>query len=165
MPKLSKGTHLFFIDPEDDSTVKVYKPKNIDGIDAPLTDIDITGLDDEGFEYEGGMAQPGDVSVTLDLDPDKPSHMRLYALMKTNPRPVLHFAVGWSDGTEQPSGTTADGWDFSSPTGRAYSIFRAHVKSMPQSFTINAMVGGTVTLKMSGDPDLKPKGYTTPVAP
>ncbi|WP_041522987.1 phage tail tube protein [Gilvimarinus agarilyticus] len=159
MPKLSKGTHLFFIDPDDDSTVKVHKPKNIDGIDAPLTDIDITGLDDEGFEYEGGMAQPGDVSLTIDLDPDIPSHYRMYELMTQSPRPVLQWAVGWSDGTEEPSGTHADGFDFTTAvTGRAYSLFRGHVKSMPQSFTINAMVGGTVAVKMSGSPVLMKKG-------
>lgn len=160
MPKLSKGTHLFFIDPADDSTVKVHKPKGIDGIDAPRTDIDVTGLDDDGFEYEGGMAQPGDASITLDLDPDKPSHMRMYELMKQDPSAVVHWAVGWSDGDEEPSGTHAAGWDFSVATGRAYSIFRGHVKSMPQSFAVNAMVSGTVTVKMSGEPDLKAKGYT-----
>src|SRR5690554_5840374 len=140
MAKLSKGTELFFIDPEDDSVTKVHKPKSIDGIDAPLTDIDVTGLDDEGFEYEGGMAQPGEASITLDLDPDQPSHFRMYQLMKQNPRPVLHWAIGWSDGTAKPTvDTETKAFDMTAPA-RAYSLFRAHVKSMPQSFTLNAMV-------------------------
>lgn len=97
----TQGTHLYAIDPADDSVLTVGCVTSIDGIDTTLEQIETTCLDSPARTYLAGLATPGAATFGINVDPSDPSHIRLHELKVSGA--VLEWAIGWSDGTAAPT--------------------------------------------------------------
>lgn len=149
----TKGTHLYFIDPRDDSITKLACPKAVTGFSSSATSIDTTCLDSDGMESDPGMPTPGVISVPVDFDTAKPSHMKLEGLRKAGLR--CKWALGFGDGVAAP--TVDSSGDFELPDTRSWILFNAHVADIPLDFAVNANVASTFSLQQSGDREIIPK--------
>ena len=63
--------------------------------------IETTCLRDKTRRYVAGLTTPGQGSINLNADPQSPSHLELFELSKT--KEIIKFAIGWSDGTSNPT--------------------------------------------------------------
>jgi hypothetical protein len=153
MAKKTQGTQLYFIDPANDSVVEVGCVLNIDGIDTTNEQLDATCLSDLARRYESGLATPGQATFGINIDPTDASHLRLHQLKVAGTS--LQWAVGWSDGTSDPTVDTAEHFDVTAD--RSWITFEGYMASFPFSFAQNAFVTSNVGIQVSGEPQLFPK--------
>lgn len=149
MAKLAQGTQIYFIDPEDSSIVEVYCATTFSPGGNPADQLETTCLADASRSYLPGLRTPGQATMTINADPEAASHVRLYELAEENPQPTLQFAIGWSDGTDDPSGVDSDG-DFELPDTRTWFLFEGYVSDFPFDFAQNTVVTSQVTIQRSG---------------
>lgn len=155
MTRKTQGTRLFVVDPADASVITVGKVTSINGIDTTLDQLDTTGLEDLARTYEAGLATPGNANFTILFDPADGGHVRLHELKKAGTQ--LNWAIGFSDGTDVPTGVSS-GADFDTmPTTRSWINFNGYMSSYPFDFALNAVVQSSVGIQVSGDPVLTPK--------
>jgi hypothetical protein len=153
MSKLTKGTHVFFIDPEDGSVIRVKGVTAFNPGSTPADQVETTDLEETvARRYKKGLITPGQASATVQADSAESSHMRLHQLHQLSGGdddngPVIHWAVGWSDGTEAP---TADSDGFVLPTTRTWFTFDGYVSDFPFDFQLNAVVATALTIQRSG---------------
>lgn len=153
MPRLTQGSQLFFLDPVGPTVTEVDCATAITGIEASRDQIETTCLAGDARTYEPGMPTPGQASVTINFDPAEPSHVRLHELYRAGTK--VEWALGWSDGTAPPTVGTAD--DFDLPTTRSWLNWNGYVANVPFDFALNAVVGSTMPIQLSGFPVLTPK--------
>lgn len=157
MPVLrSQGTDLYFIDPATNEVVLVGCPTSIEGISAPIEQVEVTCLGDQARAYIPGLKTPGPATFTLQFDPADPSHIRLNELYNANS--TVNWALGFSDGTEDPTADSAG--EFLLPTTRSFLTFEGYVADFPFSIALNTVVTSTLSVQISGDRIVTPK--TTP---
>lgn len=149
----TQGTHLYTIDPYDDSLLVVGCVTSIDGIDTTIEQIETTCLESSTRTYVGGLATPGTATFGINTDPSDDSHVRLHQLKVS--ATDLKWAIGWSDGTAVP--TVDSLGDFVLPTTRSWIQFDGFMNSFPFSFAQNAVVQSTVGIQVSGEPVFVPK--------
>lgn len=148
----TQGTQIFFVDPAIDSVVAVECAISLDGISAPRDQLESTCLDSPARTYEAGLATPGQFTVGINFDPGSPSHLRLMELWESGEK--FEMAVGYSDGTAVPTGVDTAGM-FELPTTRSWLIFHdTYVADFPQTFALNTLVTSTISLQLSGFPEL-----------
>lgn len=152
MAKKTQGTMLWFKDPDTGEPELVGCVTSITGITASRDQIEVTCLDSDAREYEAGMPTPGQAQFAINFDPADPSHVRLHALYKLGT--TLEWAIGWSDGTSVPTTNTAG---FVTPTTRSWILFDGYITDLPFDFSLNAVVASTVSVQVSGFPDLVPR--------
>ncbi|MHA6196827.1 phage tail tube protein [Pseudomonas wadenswilerensis] len=70
---------------------------------APKEQIEDTCLSSKERTYKPGLRTPGQASLTINADPDNASHMRLHQLSEADGDNTIKWAVGWADGTAEPS--------------------------------------------------------------
>ena len=154
----TQGTHLYIVDPDASVGSEILRIEcsiNIDGISAPRDQIEITCLEDVARQYESGMPTPGQMTVGVNFDPSKPSHVRIYELWSAGTK--FDAAIGYSDGTAAPT-LASDDESFDFPTSRSYMELKdTYVADVPQSFALNAVVTANVSLQLSGFPTLYKK--------
>jgi len=155
MSVLTKGTHVYFIDPDDLSIVTVEKVTAFNPGGAPADQIEDTGLEDQDRTYKKGLRTPGQASLTINADPQKESHVRLHELSEESADRYVKFAVGWSDGTAAPT-ADSDG-EFVLPTSRTWFTFQGYVSDFPLDFALNAVVTTAATIQRSGGSQWTPK--------
>jgi len=156
MAKLTKGTQIFFIDPELDSNGDSNGPAVISVQCAtafspggnPADQIETTCLEDFDRSYQPGLRTPGQASLTINADPENDSHVRMHQLSEENPQPVLKWAVGWSDGTAAPDVDSAG--DFVLPDSRTWFVFEGYISDFPFDFSQNAVVTSNISIQRSG---------------
>ncbi len=150
MSILTQGTHVFFIDPADNSVVQVKGATAFSPGGAPSDQIETTALEDFDRKYKKGMRTPGQASLTIQADPKEPSHVRLHALSESNDQTVqiLKWVVGWSDGVAPP--TVDVGGNRVLPTTRTWYEFEGYVSDFPFDFALNTVVTTQVTIQRSG---------------
>lgn len=149
----TQGTHLYTIDPADDSLLLVGCVTTLDGIDTTLEQIETTCLESAARTYVAGLATPGTASFGINFDPADDSHVRLHELKVAGT--TLQWAVGFSDGTAAP--TIDSNGDFVLPATRSWITFEGFMNSYPFSFAQNAVVTSTVGIQISGEPVVVPK--------
>lgn len=157
MAVVTKNTMLYVLvpkiaDPTQSEVLKVGCPKTLETGGDPVDEIDVTCLDSDAREYVAGLGNPDTATFDIDADPRDPSHIRLYQLSQDVPgeqRPVLDWAVGWSDGTAAPS-VNATGDAFELPDTRTWFTFHGYVSNFPFSFAVNSTVQTTVSIRRSG---------------
>lgn len=149
----TQGTHLYTIDPADDSLLLVGCVTTLDGIDTTLEQIETTCLESAARTYVAGLATPGTASFGINFDPADDSHVRLHELKVAGT--TLQWAVGFSDGTAAP--TIDSVGDFVLPSTRSFITFEGFMNSYPFSFAQNAVVTSTVGIQISGEPVVVPK--------
>lgn len=150
MSILTQGTHVFFIDPADDSVVQVKGATAFNPGGAPSDQIETTALEDFDRKYKKGMRTPGQASLTIQADPSEPSHVRLHGLSESNDQTeqIVKWVVGWSDGVAPP--TVDVGGDWTLPTTRTWYKFEGYVSDFPFDFALNTVVTTQVTIQRSG---------------
>ena len=150
MSVLAQGTHVFFIDPADDSVVQVKRATALTPGGSPAGQIQETALEDADHQYRRGLREPGQASMTVNADPNEPSHIRLYELSKSNSQneEKLKWVVGWSDGTEPPTVDVDGSWVL--PTTRSWFKYEGYVSDFPFDFQLNAIVTTQLTIQRSG---------------
>ena len=111
-------------------------------------DIEVTPLSErKARQYMAGLETPAEAKLTINVNPQDPVHVRLYALRNK----TLKWALGWSDGTATPTLSSPDGDDFTLPTTRTWFTFDGHIKTFPFSFEGNNVVKTAITIKRSGE--------------
>ena len=110
-------------------------------------DLITTNLDSVAVEKIPGLPDNGDVTITINLNPDDESHQFLELNAGTANR--FQFCVGFSDGTEPP---TALASEIVPPDAadRTSQTFLAGIKSFRASVGIDAIVTAVVMLSISG---------------
>lgn len=153
MAIVTKGTVLYTIDPDDESLITVACVTSVDGIDTTNEQIDITCLESLVRQFTAGMSNPGQASFGLNIDTTETSHTRLHQLKVAGT--TLWWALGWSDGTAAP--TVDSGGTFDLPTTRSWLRFQGYMANFPFNFAINDVVKSTVSIQISGEPQLTAK--------
>lgn len=151
----TKGTSLYFIDPDTCAVVEVGCITSFDGLDVPIDQVEITCLQDLVRSYMSGLGTPGTATFGINFDPQDPSHVRLQEIKRSG-SPTMWWAVAWGDGTAVPvAGSPCDFDTF--PTTRTFIAFEGFINSFSFSFALNAAVASTVGIQVSGDPTIYPK--------
>lgn len=153
----SQGTHLWTIDPQNDSLLLVGCVTSIDGIDTSIGQNETTCLSDTTRTYIAGLGTPGAATFGINFDPADASHVRLHALKVAGT--TLQWAIGMSDGTAAPTvhvDSQGDG-EFVLPSTRSWITFEGFMNSFPFTFALDAPVQSTVGIQVSGDPTLTVK--------
>ncbi|MGP4843310.1 phage tail tube protein [Marinobacter sp. 1Y8] len=147
MSKLTQGTYIYFIDPADESVVQVKQATNFNPGGAPADQIDTTPLEANDREYRRGLRTPGQASLTINADPNEPSHIRLHELSNDDTVDKFKLVVGWSDGTAPP--TVAAG-ELELPDTRTWCDLDVYVADFPFDFSSNQVVKTEVSLQRTG---------------
>jgi len=160
MPRLTKGTHIYFIDPEAAVGEEIVRIKGATAFNpgsAPPENVETTDLEEtDTRSYMKGLKNPGSGSMTIMADPTEPSHIRLHELSEQGDSPKLKFACGWSDGSAPPTlDTNGDGFEF--PDTRSFNEFIASVDDFPLDFQLNTTVQTQLSLQRSGGMSWTPK--------
>lgn len=151
MSTRTQGTQLYFIDPDDGSVIEVPCTTGITGVGAtravftaPACLDDLTGTTNK----QPGELTPGALSFGLNLDSSVPAHLRINELLLSGD--VVGFAIGWSDGTADP--TTDSIPDFTFPSTRTWSSFEGFFSGVPVDFAVNSVVTTNVGVEMTTAP-------------
>jgi hypothetical protein len=146
MTMLTKGTHIFILDPRNNQITKLACPKGLTGLSLSTPQISATCLDSEAEEFSPGMPSPGAATIAMDFDTAVASHMLLEDLNAN--QVTAKWAVGYSDGTAPP--TVDSSGDFSLPTSRSWIVFSAYVADIPMDFALNSNVTSSIGVQPSG---------------
>lgn len=150
MSKLTKGTHIYFLDDtgSEPAIVKVECATSFNPGGDPAGEIDNTCLDSETMKYVAGMRDPGSATLGIRPDPDSESHMTMFSISRMDPSPELQWFVGWSDGTDAP--TLGSNGDVDLPDTRTWTTMPGYISDYPFDFQVNALVTGDVSIKRTG---------------
>ena len=149
MAKLTQGTQIYFIDPDDSSVVTVTGVTTFNPGGAPADQIEITPLEAGVKEFMRGLRTPGQASMEVNADPTDDSHIRLHELAQDDTVTSMEFAIGWSDGKDVEPDVTSDGeWDL--PGTRTWFTFDGYVSDFPFDFSSNNVVKSTITIQRTG---------------
>lgn len=152
----TQGTQLFVIDPDGSAGCEVLAIQcatSLSGLGAPREQIETTCLEDTARTYVGGLATPGQLTVSVNFDPGNATHLRLYELWKANTS--FDFAIGFGPETDVPDVDSACGFDL--PTGRSFAVAEGYVVDVPMELALNTVVTATIPIQLSGDYVLHPK--------
>lgn len=148
----TQGSELFTVDKLSSSVASVLKfecPTGITGLGGAADQIESTCLDTVGDkEYEGGLGNPGQVSVPFNFIPRSGSHQILFDLKDS--REVLPWLIGLSDGTTVPTLDTEDELVPPASPTRTSIAFRGYVSDLNIDIATNEIVRGTLTIQRSG---------------
>lgn len=148
----TQGSDLYFVDPHDDSVVKVGCVTSVSGINAARDQIEVTCLDSPARMYVAGLASPGTATFAINFDPQDDSHIRVHELYVSGES--LNWALGWSDGTVAP---TADSeGEFVPNAARSWITFSGYVQDFPFDVALNAVVQSNVSIQVSDFPTVIP---------
>lgn len=131
------------------SVMEVECITTFDPAGSPAEQIEDTCLSAKERSYKKGLRTPGQASLGLNADPNNPSHVRLHQLSEADGDTTVKWAIGWSDGTAEPTLNT-EGDDFELPKARTWFVFEGYVADFPFSFAANAVVASTVSIQRSG---------------
>ena len=148
----TQGTQLYAI--VAGSVVNIGCITNLDGISSPRDNIDVTCLEDQDRTYIARMKSPGTTTFTINTDPGDESHATLHELYTSGE--VVKWAVGWSDGTVDP--TIDSSGDFDLPDTRSWITFQGYVGDYPYAFAQNSSVQSNIPVQITGPivPVMKP---------
>lgn len=105
--------------------------------------IETTCLDSDSKDYERGMRDPGEGSITIDLDDENASHMQLITLAESGEKVEWH--VGSSHSEEPPTYDPITGIDL--PESRIWWSFTGYMNpTAPEDIAADSMVGYAFTI-------------------
>lgn len=146
---LTKGTQLYlrYQNSNGYALTTIACPTGITGLGGGRQQIDVTCLDDDEMQYEPGMPAPTTVTVNLNFDPQKPSHLLLWNLFESGD--TEHWIVGLSDGTAAPTVSSSTGV-ITYPTTRSYIDFDGYISDFPFDAAINTVYKSAMQIQRSG---------------
>lgn len=133
---------------------------------SPADQIEDTCLSETNTRsYKKGLRTPGQATVALNADPANASHVMLSNLAESSDQTNLTFAIGWADGTADPTTATAGDPDavdgLSLPDTRTWYVFQGYVSDFPFDFQANTVVQTSATIQRSGQGVWVPKAQPT----
>ncbi|EPK7737052.1 TPA: hypothetical protein R7S05_001723 [Acinetobacter baumannii] len=147
----TQGTNVFLFD-----GTAITKAVCITGIDLgsdSTSKIENTCLEEtDSKAYLTGLNDPGDGSITFNLDPEKESHLKILELATA--RTPLTIYIGGSDGTAEPTLTTGT---VTLPTTRTFWSFQATLAPSTPTFEADSLVSYQVTMQRSTGVQIIPK--------
>lgn len=153
---LTRGTEIYCYAPTavGSSTKAVFKVEGaieFNPGDETAEEIQTTELAErESHTFVTGLRDPGEASITIQVDPTNPNHKLMHDLRGKQ----LEFLVGWSDGASVP---TVSGDALVMPSDRTWFKFAGAIKSFPFDFSANSVVKATMTIRRSGSGTWAPK--------
>lgn len=154
MAKKTQGTMLYLIVPADDpdpaEVLRVGCVTNLTGLGAPRDQIETTCLESLARTYEPGMPTPGTMTFTVNFDPEDESHLVVHQLYRSGVK--VDWAVGWSDGTADPTLGSDDGFDL--PDTRTWALLNGFVSDVPFDFALNTVVTSNISVQLSDFPEI-----------
>lgn len=116
--------------------------------------IENTCLDEKRSKsYLNGLSDPGEGSLTFNLDPANASHLKLIEWAEDK-QEGIQFYIGASDGSDP---ITVASPDVNVPETRSWWSFKGGVSTAVPTFEADALVGYTVTLQRSSAVTFAPK--------
>lgn len=142
----TKDTRIYFANPtsSDAEILRVLCATGINGLGGPADQIDITCLDSDEREFVAGMANPGAVTVPINVIRDSAAHHALEELQASGE--TVSFMIVASD---QPGDPTLSDGRLVSP-GPTSVEFLGYVSDFNIDIGINEIWRGTVTIQRSG---------------
>ncbi|EDE1154999.1 phage tail protein [Salmonella enterica subsp. enterica serovar Newport] len=133
---------------------------------SPADQIEDTCLSETNTRsYKKGLRTPGQATVALNADPANASHVMLSNLAESSDQTNLTFAIGWADGTAEPTVATSGDPDavdgLSLPDTRTWYVFQGYVSDFPFDFQANTVVQTSATIQRSGQGVWVPKAQPT----
>ena len=116
---------------------------------SPADQIDDTCLAERSTrKYRKGLRTPGQASLTVNADPQNPSHIALSEFAESDDQEPLLWVVGWADGVAPPTIGDDDDWEL--PTTRTWYTFQGYVSDFPFDFAGNSVVTTAASIQRSG---------------
>jgi hypothetical protein len=133
---------------------------------SPADQIEDTCLSETNTRsYKKGLRTPGQATVALNADPANASHVMLSNLAESSDQTNLTFAIGWADGTADPTAATVGDPDAVDglylPDTRTWYVFQGYVSDFPFDFQANTVVQTSATIQRSGQGVWVPKAQPT----
>lgn len=150
----TRSTQLYFIKPGAAPTVvKVGQVVSIKGIDAPISSVDSTTLDSDHRTFTPGLAEPGTATIGMLFEPGDDVQADLHALR--NAGTILQWAVGYSDGKDDPVLDAANDGEFDrDPLARSFIYFEGFGTSWEFGAEVNAVISTDVGIQLTDRPEL-----------
>lgn len=155
----TQGTQLYILDAAASGgpvILKVECTTALSGLSNPREQIETTCLEDDTRQYEGGLATPGQLNVTVNFDPSNESHLRLYEIYREN-GPNFLAAIGVGEPRDSDPTIDTAGTGFNYPTNRAFIEFEGYISDVPLEFALNAVVTSGIVIQLSGPYTIFPK--------
>ena len=146
----TQGTQLYFIDETSAGceVIAVDCATSMTGLSNPREQIEVTCLESDTRQYEGGLSTPGQLTVSINFDPAQESHMRLYELWKLN-GPNSKFAIGLGQPVNVAP-TVDSACEFEYPITRTFVEFEGYIADIPLEIALNSVVTTAVSIQVSG---------------
>lgn len=159
MSKLTQGTEVFIIDPDNNEILKIVCATAFNPGGAPADQIEDTCLEDTIRKYKKGLRTPGQATISINAEPENASHIRLFELSQEDDDRDIKWAIGWSDGKDAPT-VDAESDEFTLPDTRTWLTFDGYVSDFPFDFASNTLVTTDATIQRSGKLNWKKKVIT-----
>lgn len=153
MARKTQGTMLYYVDPADDSVVRVVCVTSVGGLTAPIDQVETTCLEASARTYIPGLATPGAMTFGINFDPQDASHIRLHELYASKAQDIV-FALGFEGSTAAPTVDT-DG-DFVFPTDRDFITWTGYFSDFPFDVQLNSVWQSTIGVQVSGEATVVP---------
>lgn len=164
MSVVTQGTQMYMLNNgvvQEIECITSFSPGS-----SPADQIEDTCLSETNTRsYKKGLRTPGQATVALNADPANASHVMLSNLAESSDQTNLTFAIGWADGTEEPTAATSGAHDavdgLSLPDTRTWYVFQGYVSDFPFDFQANTVVQTSATIQRSGQGVWVPKAQPT----
>lgn len=153
----TQGTQLYILDTTASSgceLIVVECATAISGLSNPREQIETTCLESDTREYVGGLSTPGQLTVTVNFDPQSPSHLKLYEFWREN-LDNFKAAIGLGSPRDVPP-TIASGCNFEFPDTRSFVEFEGYVADVPLEIALNSVVTSAISIQISGPYTIHP---------
>lgn len=147
----TQGSQLYIIDADATGGCAVMAVEcavSLSGLSNPREQIDVTCLESDTRQFEGGLSTPGTLSVTVNFDPKNESHYKLYELWRSNAG-NFKAAIGYG-GPVNTDPTLDSSCDFVFPATRTFVEFEGYVADVPLEAALNSVWTSTIAIQISG---------------
>lgn len=150
----TQGTEMYVVAEEISPEVQLLGCiTGIDGLGGAAGQIDTTCFNSIEMEYEGGMNNPGQVTISGVYKTTDTTFPNLVALKRT--KTVVGWYIGGNDGTDPP--TADSNFLVVPPTNRTGIDFRGYIADLTWQLQQNNVWRWQVVVQRSGEWDLTPK--------
>lgn len=155
MSRKTQGTEVWAFNPATKELIDLGCIDSLSGLGATTSQVTVTCLRDLYSRSEPGLIEAGEMSFTLQFDPQNPDHIKLHKYQENGN--MLDFSIGFRhevDGVVQVPGPapTYDsvGNKVEIPEERDWILASGYISAFPFDFQQNDVVRSAVTVQISG---------------